>query len=657
MRRSAILVSVIALLWPAPGTWARLKPNYEIALPPPTSGVISPSLRPWATESGPGSRIWVRFNDRGSAAGSYVTISDRALARRQRQGIPLVTPDRHPVAPEYLELLRRSGARIHRVSRWLNAASVDYDPELVLRLALLPCVARIEPVRRFGRLPDAPADRDPGSPTPAAASVTALNYGPSAAQITQIGVDLAHNRGFTGAGVLVAMFDTGFRKDHAAFAAAIAESRLVDSWDFVFNDGEVQDEPVDLPGAHNHGTSTWSVLGGTYAGQLYGPAYGASFLLAKTEDIRSETPVEEDNWLAAVEWAEGLGADVISSSLAYSDWYSYSDYDGNTAITTLAADLAVSLGIVVCNSAGNAGPNPGTIAAPVDAFGIVSVGSVTSTGTISSFSSRGPTFDGRIKPEVCARGSSTYLAQASSTTAFGNSNGTSFSCPLAGGCAALLVEAHPDWNPLQVREALMQTASQSQTPNNTYGWGVINVNGALDYAGSVRIATPEPPDTVLSYASQFTPHALATAASGIDFGASALYYRYDGGTYVAAPLSPLSPDSVQGGIPASGAFLTTIEYYLVAEDLVGFSARSPQSPAASHRFVHLAWLPGDVNADGTITTADVLGLVNYVLKSAPAPMPSGVAQIDGVAAVTLSDIIYLVNYVFKGGPAPVRPAP
>jgi len=635
---------------------ARYRAGYEIAIDHPHMGVIPPGLELWARNSAPGGRVWVRFKDRGSTGGSFVPLSDRALARRLRQGIPLMTADRQPVAPEYIAEIVRSGARIRRVSRWLNAVSIAYDAELVNRLAQLPFVARIEPVRRYFRMPDAPTSRDDVRSTPPAGSPAGLDYGSSFAQLEQIGADLAHAREFTGAGVLVAMFDTGFRKDHEAFASALAEGRLMAEWDFVFDDGDTQNEGIDHPNAHNHGTSTWSVLGGAYPGQLYGPAYGASFLLAKTEDIRSETPVEEDNWLAAVEWAEALGADVISSSLTYSDWYSFSAYDGLTAITTLAADLAASLGIVVCNAAGNAGPGTATIGAPVDAFGMLSVGSVTSTGTISSFSSRGPTFDGRIKPEICARGSATFLAQAGSTTAFGNSSGTSFSCPLAGGCAALVIEAHPAWNPLQVREALMQTASQADTPDNVFGWGIIDVNAALDYAGSVQVSAVPPSDTLLSYAATFDIAAFATTASAVDFAKSALYYRTDGGAYLALPLVPHGTDSVAASLPSPSDFLTTVAYYFLVEDTVGFFARAPQTPGEAYALVFMAWLPGDLNKNKDLTVADVLMLVNYVLKSAPEPEPVALAETDGGAGITLADIIYVVNYVFKGGPPPVRPS-
>jgi len=656
MRRFTQVVLALSVILSHESSGARYRSNYEISVQDPRLGVIHPGLEQWAEEAPADARIWIRFGDRGSARGSYVALSDRAISRRQRQGVGLWTADRQPVAPEYIDMLKKAGAHIHRISRWLNAVSVDYDRALVLRLAFLPGVARIEPVRRFGSLPDVTSDFDEPRAAAAVPGAAALNYGASLAQLQQIKVDLAHARGYTGTGVLVAMFDTGFRKDHAAFAAAIAEGRLISEWDFVFDDGETQNEGIDHPNAQSHGTSTWSVLGGAYAGELYGPAYGASFLLAKTEDIRSETQVEEDNWLAAVEWADSLGVDVISSSLSYSDWYTASDYDGQTCVTTLAADLATSLGIVVCNSAGNGGPAASTIGAPADAFGILSVGSVTSTGAISSFSSRGPTFDGRIKPEICARGSATYLAQASSTVAFGNSNGTSFSCPLAAGCAALVIEAHPGWSPLQVREALMQTASQADAPNNTFGWGIIDVDAALDYSGSVQVNTTPLPDTLLSYDPALHFEAVATTASAVDLTKSALFYRIDGGAYNSAPLVPKSADSVTAEIPSPANFRSTVDYYFLVEDTVGFAARAPESESDAFTLVFQAWLPGDMDHNAEVTAGDILALVSYVLKSGSPPDPLALGNTDGAAHITVADVIYLVNYVFKGGPPPVLPS-
>ena len=617
-----------------------------------TASVIHPRLHEFMTTASSSGRMWIQFADRGSTAGTMVPLSQRAIDRRVKRGVSLDTPERQPVAPEYVEAVRRTGARIHRISRWFNAVSVDYEPQLVERVAAIPGVASIRPVVRFRRPVEPPQDAVAVSRVPLRASPSSLSYGGSAEQIQQINADIAHSRGYSGAGVLVAMFDTGFRKDHLAFAAAMADGRLIDEWDFVFDDGNTQNEPEDNSNAHSHGTSTWSILGGQVDNQLYGPAYGASFLLAKTEDIRSETQVEEDNWLAAVEWADSLGADVISSSLTYSDWYVPSDYDGLTAITTLAADLAATLSIVVCNSAGNAGPASPSIGAPVDAFNILSIGSVQATGTISSFSSRGPTFDGRIKPEVCARGSDTWRATSASTATFASGNGTSFSCPLVGGGAALILEAHTDWNALMVREALMQTADHAHSPDNTYGWGIIDVNAAIDYEGSIEVNPIATGDTVYSAFPSETVSATATAVTSVDAAASSLYYRVDGGSFVSTALTA-AEDTLQGSIPQPAADQSTIEYYFVIKDVVGFSARSPEALSTFHSFVWQTMQIGDINRDGSVTSADVIQLVDYVFKSGPEPQPLALGDVNGVPPITSADIVYLVNYIFKGGPPPV----
>ncbi|MCK4858095.1 MAG: S8 family serine peptidase [candidate division Zixibacteria bacterium] len=287
-------------------------------------------------------------------------------------------------------------------------------------------------------------------------------------------------QGYTGQGVIISVFDTGFRKSHNAFAQAYAEGRVLAEWDFVFGDGDVANEAEDLSSAWNHGTSTWSICGGASAGVHYGPGFGASFILCKTEDVRGETPIEEDNWVAASEWVDSIGADIITSSLSYTDWYTASDYDGNTCVTTVAADIAAANGILVCNSAGNGGPGASTIGAPADADSILAVGAVDSYGTITYFSSRGPTYDGRIKPEVCARGYNVHRATSDNDGSFSPyGSGTSFSCPLVAGAAAIVMSAQPAWTNMQVREALMLTADNTLFPNSTYGWGIIDTWAAI----------------------------------------------------------------------------------------------------------------------------------------------------------------------------------
>ncbi|MEW5925760.1 MAG: S8 family serine peptidase, partial [Candidatus Zixiibacteriota bacterium] len=373
----------------------------------------------------------------------------------------------------------------------LNAASFEIDLNTLETVKDLPFVYKISPVAVFIRpaiiettddsqtegLKVSPEDTEP------------LNYGQSYVQNQMINVPAMHLLGYNGQGVIVAMFDGGFRKSHTAFTEIVNEGRLLDEWDFVFNDGNTQNEAEDTPTAQNHGTSTWSTLGGYEPGTLIGPAYGASFLLAKTEDVRSETVVEEDNWVAALEWVDSLGADIISASLGYSDWYTYSDYDGVTAITSAAASTAAALGIIVCNSMGNSGPDSGTLTAPADAFDIVAVGALSSSEIIASFSSRGPTYDGRTKPEVCAMGVSTRCAEGTSDTYYTYKSGTSLSTPMIGGACAVLLSANPALTPLQVRKALMETADNADSPNNAYGWGVADALQAFNWGANFTAGT------------------------------------------------------------------------------------------------------------------------------------------------------------------------
>jgi subtilisin family serine protease len=220
---------------------------------------------------------------------------------------------------------------------------------------------------------------------------------------------------------------------------------------------------------------------------MIGPAYAAAFILAKTENTASETPVEEDNWAAAAEWAEAMGADVISSSLGYLVFdrpftsYTFMDMNGQTAISTRAADLAASLGVVVVNSAGNEGFNPdhNTLGAPADGRAVIAVGAVDFAGRRASFSSVGPTPDGRVKPDVAAQGVAVKVARSTSTTGYGGSSGTSFSCPLTAGVAALVLQAHPFYGVEQVISVMRETASNAGSPDNLLGWGIVNALAAV----------------------------------------------------------------------------------------------------------------------------------------------------------------------------------
>ncbi len=452
--------------------------------------VISPEAQSFLAKRGDAPvRVWVLFTDKGvrsagefSSQAAATELPDRVRQRRAKMDRDRILFVDLPVVADYIGDITAAGATHRRTSRWLNAASFDIAPELLDDIASLPFVAEIRPVAMFRRdLPEISGVRF-DTPAPQALAPDALNYGYATDQINQINVPAVHDKGFNGAGITLAIFDTGYRKTHEAFANAYAEGRVLAEWDFVFNDGNTDYEAgIDWSSSTSHGTMIWSVSAGYMPGRIIGPAYKANILLAKTEDVRDETQVEEDNWVAALEWADNHGADVITSSLGYADWYTYANMDGQTAVTTVAANTAAGLGIVVCNSMGNAGPGAGTLSAPADAHDIVSVGAVDLNNVIASFSSRGPTYDGRIKPEVVARGVSTAAGVNSSDIGYGSASGTSLSTPLVAGVAVLLVQAHPEFTPQMIRQSLMETADRAGAPGNNYGWGLIDADDALGW--------------------------------------------------------------------------------------------------------------------------------------------------------------------------------
>lgn len=436
---------------------------------------------------------WVLFRDKnvdnleGALAEAEATLSARSRDRRARRAAPGYARIREadlPVHEPYIQAIQDLGVEIRQRTRWMNGVSVAFPAHKKDEIAALPFVREVRPLltaRWTGPRKAADLDRDsnPGRELPYAPQShgTEIDYGDSFDQLAQIDIPPLHEAGYTGAGILVAMFDTGFRKSHDA----LDDANVVAERDFVFGDGDTEDEPEDEDGAMWHGTACWSIVGGWEPGTLIGGAYGADFVLAKTEDIRSEQRVEEDNWVAAVEWADSLGVDVISSSLGYLDFddgfqYEPEELDGRTAVTTLAAVHAQRVGIVVCTAAGNSGDQPSTIVTPGDADSILTVGGVDPWNQILEFSSRGPTADDRIKPDICARGSEAVSADSDRRNGFIDwFAGTSAATPFVAAGTALILEARPAWTVMDVVNAFKQSASHGGNPNNDYGWGVISV--------------------------------------------------------------------------------------------------------------------------------------------------------------------------------------
>ncbi len=454
-------------------------------------------------------KVWVLFTDKGETTATpsrKAAISSAALQRRARRGTNAAADalDRE-VDRAYIDQIRALSLRIVHPSRWLNAVSAYVTPAQLDDLAQLDCVSEIRSVARFTRpvepiLPLSEALLRPTIPYPAF-------YGPSYAQLNLIQVPLLHDLGYTGEGIRILILDTGFNTQHPAFLATDVEA----TWDFINNDEDVIDAATAEDGQQAHGTATLSLIGASEEKKAIGAAYEATFLLAKTEVYGSETSIEEDNWVAGVEWGESLGADVASSSLGYIDWYEYADLDGNTALCTQAADIAASLGVIVVNAIGNGqrlSTFP-TLIAPSDGDSVIAVGAVSNAGEIAFFSSNGPTADGRIKPDVCAQGTSNYIANYSG--GYGLGQGTSYSTPLVAGAVALLLQAHPEWQFGNLYRALTLTATRAAAPDNVYGYGIVRALEALNYDGSAPkfikgvTAYPNPFDDFVEFDFEIPP--------------------------------------------------------------------------------------------------------------------------------------------------------
>ena len=439
--------------------------------------------------------VWIFMKDKGSNTNYFLSnpelvVSQKSLNRRSKvlSKSSLISFYDIPVNIDYINELQTNGFELKNKSRWLNGVSGYIEASKLSSLLDLQFIKSIDIVRGFKNdeiknentspiFTDNQLTKNPDQPN-------SFNYGNSFTQLQQINVPALHDLGYFGQGVTICLMDAGFnRLTHEAFSTM----NIIAAWDFVNGDSNVGDEG-DM-GSGSHGTETLSTIGGFKEGKLIGPAFDADFILAKTENTDSETPVEEDNWIAALEWADSIGVDVTSTSLGYLDYdppyqsYTWEDMDGNTALITIAGDIAVGLGIVVVNSAGNYGFNSShnTLGAPADGDSIITAGAVESNGQRSSFSSVGPTVDGRIKPDVMAMGDGVVVASPSNDHQYTSASGTSFSCPLTAGVAALILTVNSNLTPMMVREAMWNTSSIHNNPNNSMGWGILNALDAANY--------------------------------------------------------------------------------------------------------------------------------------------------------------------------------
>ncbi len=454
---------------------------------------------------------WIFLTARpDSGGGTRAALTGPALERMRRARARVGDRDR-PVHEDYVAQLERIGVRPRVRSRWLHAVSAYLDRPTAQRAASLPFVRGVAPAGRLvggrpDRAPDAPpaARSDgrlaigldgPSSAAPAALPAARSDgrmaigldgpsafdenfYGPSFNQLALLGVPDLHAAGWRGDGVRIVSLDSGFHYEHHVFDSLA----ILDQRDYFEGDGDVQ----NTDRGDRHGTLTLSALAGWLPGHLVGPAYGASVALARTEEVAWERRVEVDHYVAALEWAaDTVGADIVTASLGYLEFpdddppfvYPPDSLDGGSTVISRAVNTAAARGVLVVISAGNEGPQPGSLLLPADADSGLSVGAVAPWGELRASSSRGPTWTGdRIKPDLCAQGQDVVCAAWDQALGayLTQSSGTSLATPLIAGLAALMIEAQPDLRgrPLEVIERLHASGDQASRPDHDRGYGV-----------------------------------------------------------------------------------------------------------------------------------------------------------------------------------------
>lgn len=420
-------------------------------------------------------------------------LTQRSLDRRTKSAILLDIKDL-PVTPSYVTQIAATGAVVVYSLKWFNAVVVNTnDPAVLSAIAALPFVDHLDQV-----LPKNPVQVPANSgmmhmdeippytlykplPVNITKSTGSFNYGQAYNQVHMITLDALHNLGFSGQGMMIAVLDAGFYHvdQISAFDSLWLNNRILGTRDFNLPGNNVFGDNM-----HTHGTSVLSIMGGNLPGQMVGTAPNASFWLIRTEAGEYESLIEEYNWAGGAEFADSLGVDVINSSLGYTIFdnpvynHTYADMDGNTTPVTRAADLATSRGIMVVNSAGNDGNKSWHyIGAPADGDSVLSIGAVDASGTYASFSSTGPTYDRRIKPDVTAQGQGTTVVDGGGWVVQGS--GTSFSSPVVAGAMACLWQSVQTFSAQVLRDAVRSTASRALSPDSLYGYGIPNMMNAM----------------------------------------------------------------------------------------------------------------------------------------------------------------------------------
>ena len=432
-------------------------------------------------------KYWVQFADKNNTLYSIERpeefLSERAIQRRVKYGVAFDEKD-IPVNPSYIEAVENAGATILNPSKWLNGVTVEtYDDSVIEAIEKLPFVKKTralydEPLKQL--LKEESLLYETNIETIVKTDVYRNHYGSAYTQIELLNGVSLHELGYRGEGMWIGICDSGYQGAdvHDVFQNMRDENRLLGTKDFVYKNGIVYSDD-------HHGTACLSLMAGYMPDTYVGTAPKASYFLCRTENINSENVIEEYNWVSAAEFLDSLGIDVISTSLGYITFddvqenHDYADFDGKTCVITIGAEIASSRGILCVAAAGNEGDTQFPyIGAPGDGKNVLTVGGVKADGQKTGFSSIGPTYDGRIKPDVMSFAYAVSVASPSGD--FFESNGTSFAAPSLAGLAACFWQARNAVPENKIREVIKQSADNYSTPNGEYGYGIPDFKKALD---------------------------------------------------------------------------------------------------------------------------------------------------------------------------------
>lgn len=407
-------------------------------------------------------------------------LSQRALDRRTKQNIALDSKD-IPIDISFINQVKAvPGITVMAKSKWMNALHIRGTQTDINSLKLLSFVNKVDFANKsLNQTGKKASTAKMKAVNKVLETQTDFAYGSSLKQIQMLKGDLLHKQNYTGSGKIIAVMDAGFPGVDTAqpFQRLRTKNQILGGYDFV-------NRNANFYTGDSHGTMVLSSMGGYKDGYLVGTAPDASYYLFRTEYAPTENPVEESYWVEAAEKADSLGVDVINTSLGYFGYdntsysHTYSEMDGKTAFMTRGAEIAFSRGMIVVASAGNEGDKVEPhIGVPADGISVLTVGAVDSSRKVADFSSIGPSFDGRVKPDVMAQGVASVLSAPSGSIVL--NDGTSFSGPIMAGMVACLWQAYPNKTNKEIKDLIVKSADKYLAPTTQYGYGIPDFSLAL----------------------------------------------------------------------------------------------------------------------------------------------------------------------------------